>query len=208
MKLQKLFAIPFLVAILVAVACQAQSSDPANAVTDQEAIVYAAILGQYPGLGANSTPLIANDTSTFACNNTSCNGFLMSGCNGLRMSGETESERMAFVKRDLPELDESTITNFITDNQQCTSLPAKIRTSTQYHFLKDTDITKSWQYSQLICFSRVAFNSNHTIALVYLGLVSKTNAKDSKGMYLLLKQSTGHWALSGSSAVWELAPHQ
>jgi hypothetical protein len=182
-----------------------QATLPPAVATEDELAVYAAVLDS-PTLGSTSRPLIADTTSTFACATTICNGFSMGGCNGLRTANETPSERLTIVKRDIPELQADTVSSFEQQNQKCTSVGHDIPTAIGYHLFSDSDIPKEWHYSFLVYFSRVGFNAQHTQALVNVGLMSATNAKESNGEYLILNKKSGKWALSDSSAVWELQP--
>ena len=56
-------------------------------------------------------PIVADRTSTFECGSV-CNGMVMGGCNGLRGKDETPADRLAIVKRDLPELEKTTLIRF------------------------------------------------------------------------------------------------
>lgn len=174
-------------------------------VSNEELLVYAVVLDSSPKLGIASRPLIAGSTSTFSCDETICNGFLIGSCNGLRGKDETPSERMAIVLRDLPELQKETISNFVEQNEKCASITDKIPTSSNYHLFSDRDRPKTWKYSYLVYFSRVAFNPEHTQALLNVGLISATNASDSKGRYIVLKKISGKWVLGEGSAVWQLS---
>lgn len=181
-----------------------QNSAALAVLTSDELAVYAAVLDSSQGLGKGSRVLIADSTSTFACDATICNGFSMGGCNGLRGAGESPAERLAIVKRDLPGLGADTITSFEGSNQQCASIHDRIPTAADYHYLNDPDIPKDWNYAFIVYFSRVGFNAEHTQALVSVSLFSAANAKDSGGKYLILSKIGGKWVPGGASAVWEL----
>jgi hypothetical protein len=194
-------------ALMLLLPAHFHGQSPANStsVSAEELWVYAAVLDSLPTLGTSSRPLIADSTSTFACDEGICNGFMIGSCNGLRSYNETPSERMAVVKRDLPELQMNTITSFVEQNGKCASITGKIPTLSNYHLLSDRDIPKTWKYSYLVYFSRVAFNSEHTQALLNVGLMSATNVSDSKGRYIVLKKISGKWVLGKGSAVWQLS---
>jgi hypothetical protein len=198
------FSINALVLLLPA-QFEGQSSTNSTSVSAEELLVYAAVLDSLPKLGSSSRPLIADKTSTFACDETICNGFTIGSCNGLRGDNETPSERMAVVKHDLPELQLNTISSFIEQNGKCASITGRIPTFSNYHLFSDREIPKSWKYSYIVYFSRVAFNPEHTQALLNVGLMSVTNASDSKGRYVVLKNISGKWVLGEGSAMWQLS---
>jgi hypothetical protein len=184
----------------------AQASANSISVSNEELLIYAMVLDTSPKLGPSSHPLIADSTSTFSCNKTSCNGFLMGRCNGMRGEGETISDRISYVKRDIPELQEKTISSFIEQNQECANINSKIPTVSNYHMFSDPAIPKDWKYSYLVYFSRVGFNPEHTQALLYIGLVSRTNANNSQGSHFILTKLSGKWVLGASSPVWQMSP--
>jgi len=184
----------------------AQSDTDAISVTDEELSIYAMVLDTHPKLGPSSHPLIANSTSTFSCDKEICNGFLIGHCNGMRGEGETVSDRISYVKRDIPELQEKTISNFVIQNQKCARISTKIPTAANYHLFNDPQIPKDWHYSYLVYFSRVGFNPEHTQALLYIGLASATDASNSQGFHFVLTKVTGKWVLGKGSIVWQMAP--
>jgi hypothetical protein len=203
-----LVVLGFLSLVSPSVTVAQQSTAPAAPKPDDELAVYAAVLDSSEKLGPTSRPLIADTTSTFACATTICNGFSMGGCNGLRTANETPSERLATVKRDIPDLQADTVSSFEQQNQKCISVRHDIPTTAGYHLFNDADIPKTWKYSFLVYFSRVGFNPQHTQALVNVGRMSATNAKDSGGEYLILNKKSGKWVLGEGSPVWELEPRQ
>lgn len=184
----------------------AQSLADSTSVSNEELSIYAMVLDTSPKFGPSSRPLIADSTSTFSCNKTSCNGFLIGRCNGMRGEGETISDRMSFVKRDIPELQEKTISSFVEQNQKCANINSKIPTTSNYHMFSDPEIPKEWKYSYLVYFSRVGFNPEHTQALLYVGLASATDAKNSHGYHFILTKLSGKWALGEGSSVWQMSP--
>jgi hypothetical protein len=184
----------------------AQSSANSTSVSKEELSIYAVVLDTSPNLGPSSRPFIADSTSTFSCDKTSCNGFLLGSCNGMRSEGESISLRMSYVKRDIPVLQESTISSFIEQNQKCAKIDSKIPTASNYHLFSDPAIPKEWKYSYLVYFSRVGFNSDHTQALLYVGLVSATDPKNSLGRHFILTKIAGKWMLGEGSSIWQMAP--
>lgn len=183
---------------------QIQATASSGTLSSDELAVYAAILDSSPKLGKSSRALVADTTSTFACNESICNGLSVGGCNGLRGQGESPSERMAVVERDLNGLQSTTIASFGEVNQKCVSIHDKIPAISKYYLFNESDIPKDWKYSFLVYFSRVGFNPEHTQALVNVGLFSATNANDSEGLYLILNKANEKWILGDSSAVWKL----
>lgn len=190
--------------VLFPALAQGQSLSPSETLSSDELAVYAAILDSSPKLGKSSRALIADTTSTFGCDDSACNGLSIAGCNGLRDQGESPSDRMTVVQRDLQELQTATIMSFEEANQKCVSINTSIPASAKYHLFNDPDIPKDWKYSFLVYFSRVGFNSEHTQALINVGLFSATNGNESEGQYLLLTKKDGKWTFDGSSAVWKL----
>jgi len=183
----------------------AQSSKEPAQLTSDELGIYVAFLDSYTKLGRDSRPLIANSTATLACDKSSCDGFLMGSCNGLRTEGETPSEGMRIVKRDLDKLQPGTIDSFLKLNQNCVPIHDKIPASVRYYLFSDPEIPKDWKYTFLVYFSRVGFNTERTQALIYVGLASSSDARDSGGNCFLFSKVGEKWLLGGISAVWALA---
>jgi hypothetical protein len=201
-----------LIAGTVALVClstlHARAQAPSQEANSDELAVYAAVLDSSPKFGRSGHLLIADKTSTFACDVSDTNGLSIGGCNGLRGSRETPADRMSIVLRDLPTLQKSTVEEFEHANQQYVTLHHKLPSQSDYYFFNDPGIPKSWKYSFLVYFSRVGFNPEHTQALVNVGLFSAADANQSEGYYLVLYKSDGKWILGGTSAVWKLTPNE
>jgi hypothetical protein len=191
-------------AILVVCALESQGQSGITSVTPDETAIYAAILDSPDLRESMSRPLIADKTSTFACDTSICNGMSIGGCNGLRGMNETLAARMAIVRRDLPKVDDSTVAAFERENQKCASIGHNISSHSDYHLFDDSDISKTWKYSTIVYFSRVGFDGGHTRALVNVGLMSADRVELSRGFYVLLENHGGTWAFAGTSAVWAL----
>lgn len=177
---------------------------------DDEYAVYAAVLDAFQKLGKARHPLVADKTSTFSCEGGG-NGFAIGGCNGLRGGDESPTERMAIVKKDLPKLQVSTVSEFKSLNGTCSEIRDSIPSSSKYYLFGPTNgpkLPKDWEHADFVYLSRVAFNPAHTQALVNVGFMSGTNAEDSEGAYYLLRNNGGKWIIDGSSAVWQLTPPQ
>jgi hypothetical protein len=199
------FAVCVLGFISVA-AVPAQQVSPANAGQSDAINVYAAFLNTYPGLGQGSRLLIADKTLTFVCGSEGDNGFSMGGCNGLRSNDESPSDRMAIVKRDLPELNASTVLAFVSLNEHSVTIHERIPALPTYYYFSDSDLPKGWKYTHLVYFSSVGFNPEHTQALLNVGIFSATDQRDSKGAYFILTKQSGKWVLGASSAIWQMTP--
>jgi hypothetical protein len=208
MRIQSPLLIIIIAALLLAMPNHlgAQTSSDTTSVTNEELLIYAMVLDTHPNIGPAGRPLIANSTSTFSCDKENCNGFLIGHCNGMRGEGETISDRVSYVKRDIQDLQETTISNFVEQNQKCASISSKIPTATNYHLFNDPQIPKDWHYSYLVYFSRVGFNPEHTQALLYVGFVSATDARKSQGFHFILTKVSGKWVLGEGSSVWQMAP--
>jgi hypothetical protein len=195
----------FVVLTLVGLSCAllAQGSQP---LSQEEYSVLAASIEGFRDTQRASHPFIADRTSTFACG-ANCNGFAMGGCNGLVGSDETPTQRLAIVKRDLPKLEETTISDFRSKNEQCSEVAKKIPTKSPYFLFglgRGEKLPSGWEHPDFFYFSRIAFNREQTQALVNVSFMSGTDAADSGGKYFLFVKKNGKWELSGSSAVWEL----
>src|ERR1017187_4526307 len=62
------------------------------AISSDEYSVYGAAINWFLRTGLASHPVVADHTSTFACD-SGCNGSQTGGCNGLRSKSETPSAR-------------------------------------------------------------------------------------------------------------------
>jgi hypothetical protein len=188
---------------LMLVAAPAQP-DPAQ-LSDDEYAVYAAMLDTFHSARKSSHPVVADRTATFQCH-SKCNGMEIGGCNGLRSEDETPAERLAIVKRDLPQLNRDSSEDFAKKNQACSNVAKKIPTRMKYLLsLHEGDyLPDGWDSPDYFFFSRVGFDAGHTQALVVVGFFSGTDARDSKGKYFLLSKQSGKWMVQGSSFVWQL----
>jgi hypothetical protein len=199
---------------LVPVALFARSDAPqtsataqSSAIAEDEYAVYAAVIDSFQAAKKSSHPIVADRTATFQCQ-AKCNGLEIGGCNGLRHENETPAQRLAIVQRDLPQLNPSAVTDFDRNNQSCATLAKKIPAKTKYLMsLHEGDsLPDDWDSPDYFFFSRVGFNADHTQALVVLGFLSGTQARDSMGKYFLLVKQTGRWHFQGSSLIWQLQP--
>ncbi len=195
-------------ALVLALSCVsvAQQSSAQAPLDSEEYKVMASAIDGYRQARVASHPIVADRTSTFECGSV-CNGMAMGGCNGLRGSEETPADRLAIVKRDLPELEETTLSDFKLKNQHCSEIEKKISTESPY-FLFGADhaekLPSGWERADFFYFSRVAFNAQQTQALVHISFMSGTNGADSGGKYFLFRKQAGRWVAKGSSNVWQL----
>jgi hypothetical protein len=112
--------------------------------SNDEYQVYAAVLESLQRSGKVSHPLIADQTSTFACHGIGiCNGFVMGGCNGLLGPDESPESRMRIVRQDLPTLEAKISSDFITLNQKCSVVHDKIPLSSKYYMFNPSSGPKS-----------------------------------------------------------------
>ncbi len=182
------------------------SAEPTLAAGEYE--VLGAVVDFFRAKDIATHPMIANRTSTFECGSPH-NGMSMGGCNGLQSSGETPQQRMQIVQHDLPQLQQSTLADFMAKNNRTAWIDAKLPTKSQYVMfgLAHADpMPPRWEHPDFFYFSRVGFNSEHTQALVHVSFMSGTNASNSGGKYVLFTKASGQWRRDGSSAVWELVP--
>jgi hypothetical protein len=194
-----------LLALVVSVSCVAFAQQASTEPSPEEYRVLAAAIDGFRSARLASHPIVADHTSTFACS-SGCNGFATGGCNGLRGKDETPSDRLAIVKRDLPQLEQTTISDFKLKNEQCSEIAKRIPTGSPYILfgVSNEKLPSGWEHPDFFYFSRVGFNPQRTQALVHISFMSGTNATTSGGKYFLLLKQNGKWDLKGSSAVWEL----
>jgi hypothetical protein len=200
-------ALPALACLLAFALCGPFAAPQASGIGDDEYAVYAALLDSFQSSRKSSHPIVADQTATFACH-AACNGLTIGGCNGLRQEDETPAQRLAIVRRDIPDLSSATTGDFESKNQSCTPVAPKLPTKVKYimSLHEGDDMPEGWDDPDYFFFSRVAFNADHTQALVVLGFMSGTHAKDSEGKYFLLIKRPGGWALHGTSLIWQLQP--
>jgi hypothetical protein len=175
----------------------------------EEYAVMGSLLDGFQSAGLASHPLVADHTSTFECG-TACNGMAMGGCNGLRGNDETPAQRLDIVKRDLPNLEGSTLKDFESKNQHCSTIANKIASQQPLFLFGESHTEKlppGWEHPDFFYFSRVGFNTQQTQALIHVSFMSGTNGADSGGKYFLLNKQNDKWESTSSSAVWQLIPH-
>src|ERR1035441_2090306 len=108
-----------LIAVLFCTLALGQPPSAASAtLSSDEYSVYAAAINFFLRAGIASHPLVADHTSTFACD-SGCNGSQTGGCNGLRSKSETPSARLSKGQGDFPSLDFSAVRGFLGENQKC-----------------------------------------------------------------------------------------
>src|ERR1017187_9671432 len=135
---------------------------PATLSSDEYS-VYAAAINWFLRAGLGAHPLVADHTSTFACD-SGCNGSQTGGCNGLRSKSETPSDRLAKVQGDLPSLDASAIRDFEAKNQACSEIAPKIPVENKYVLFSPSHLSglpEDWKFQDYFYFSRVGMNSKH-----------------------------------------------
>ncbi|MGB7556448.1 MAG: hypothetical protein WBM04_18925 [Candidatus Korobacteraceae bacterium] len=181
------------------------AEQPYEKLSTEEYAVMGAMLDGFRSSGHALHPIVADYTSTLNCESI-CNGMKIGRCNGLTGNDETPKERLAIVKRDLPNLDQTIISDFESKNRQCSKISEKIPSRSAF-FLFGNDHTEKlpsgWEHADFLYFSRVGFNSQHTQALVNVSFYSGTSAADTGGKYFLLVNENGKWVAKGSSIVWQ-----
>jgi len=182
-----------------------ENSSSQTTVNFDELVVYATILDSMSESNANSHFLIADKTLTFACGEGDGNGLSIAGCNGLRSSTESPIERMAILARDLPNLQKDVLSAFVTANQKYATILHNIPSRSDYFLFNDSAKPKDWTYSFLVYLSRVAFNQEHTEALVNVGVFSYMDSQLSEGHYVVLRKLAGKWKIGETSVVWKLS---
>lgn len=199
---------------LVPVAQFGQSDAPqtsgtahSSAIAEDEYGVYAAVIDSFQAAKKSSHPIVADHTASFQCH-AKCNELEIGGCNGLRHENETPAQRLAIVQRDLPQLNPAAVIDFDKNNQSCSTVSKRIPTKTKYlmSIHEGVSLPDDWDSPDYFFFSRVGFNADHTQALVVVGFLSGTQARDSMGKYFLLVKQAGRWDLQGNSLIWQLQP--
>ena len=167
-----------------------------------------AMLDGFREAGRAPHPIVADYTSTYDCDSI-CNGMKIGRCNGMTGSDESPKERLAIVKRDIPDLTQTTISDFYDKNQHCSKIGNAIPSGSTF-FLFGTDHTEKlpdgWEHADFFYFSRVGFNSSRTQALINVSFYSGTDGTHSGGKYFLLSKENGKWVPKASSIVWQMTP--
>jgi hypothetical protein len=101
-------------------------------------------------------------------------------------------------------LNASTILAFVSQNEHSVTIHERIPALPTYYYFSDPDLPKGWKYTHLVYFSSVGFNTDHTQALLNVGIFSATDQRDSKGAYFILTKQAGKWVLGASSAIWQM----
>jgi hypothetical protein len=195
-----------MLALLLALVSGSQAQQAIAPLEPQEYSVMGVMLDGFQKDGLASHPFVADRTSTFECS-AGCNGLAMAGCNGLRSNGETPKERLAIVKRDLPAVEQTTLSDFEFKNKHCSEIANKIPSRSSYFLFGSDHVEKlpsGWEHPDFFYFSRVGFNEHRTQALVHVSFMSGTNGADSGGKYFLLMKQNGKWEPKASSDVWQL----
>lgn len=165
-----------------------------------------AMLDGFRQSGLASHPIVADYTSTFDCDSI-CNVMKIGRCNGLAGNDEGPNERLAIVKRDMPDVDKVTISDFKAKNQHCSKIDQKISSASPFYLFGNDHTEKlpgGWEHADFFYFSRVGFNAKRTQALVNVSFYSGANGADSGGKYFLLSKENGNWVPKESSIVWQM----
>lgn len=195
----------FSVAVVLWFSSLAFAQTQGDELSAEEYRVLAAAIDTFQNEETASHPLIADHTSTFECG-SSCNGMQIGGCNGLRAKRESPAERLAIVKRDLPDLEKYTVSDFISKNERCSEITKKIPTVSPYFLFGSSATEKPLagsEHPDYFYFSRVAFNQEQTQALVNISFISGTDSGDNRGRYFLFTKKNRKWVPVSSSAVWD-----
>jgi hypothetical protein len=195
----------FSVAVVLWFSCLAFAQTQSDELSAEEYRVLAAAIDTFRNEETASHPLIADHTSTFECG-SSCNDMQIGGCNGLRAKRESPAERLAIVKRDLPDLEKYMVSDFISKNGRCSEITKKIPAASPYFLFGSSTTEKppaGWEHPDYFYFSRVAFNREQTQALVNISFISGSDSGDSRGRYFLFTKKNGKWMPVTSSAVWD-----
>ncbi len=169
-----------------------------------EYAVMAAMLDGFHEAGRASHPIVADYTSTFDCSSI-CNGMKIGGCNGLAGNDETPKQRLTIVKRDVPDRDQTTISDFEKKNRHCSKIAEDIPSRFEFHLFGNDHTQKlpdGWKHADFFYFSRVGFNAKRTQALINVSFMSGADRSSSGGKYFLLRNENGKWIPVESSIVW------
>ena len=195
-------------ALVFLLPCASLAQQTTSNLSPDEYAVMGTMLDGFREAGRASHPIVADYTSTFDCE-LICNGMKVGHCNGLALNDETPGERLTIVKRDMPDVDESTISDFKAKNRHCSQISNKLSSASPY-FLFGRDhaekLPSGWEHADLFYFSRVGFNPQRTQALINVSFYSGTDAANTGGKYFVLTKQNGKWVPKKSSMVWQMTP--
>ncbi|MGB8890030.1 MAG: hypothetical protein WCC87_25125 [Candidatus Korobacteraceae bacterium] len=193
-------------ALALLLCCASYAQRTHKDLSTEESVVMGVMVDGFRDGGRASHPIVADYTSTYDCA-AICNGMKIGRCNGLANNDETPAERLAIVKRDMPDVEQATLSDFEAKNLHCSKIRDKPPSQSPSFLFGEEHAEKlpsGWEHADFFYFSRVGFNAQGTQALINVSFMSGTNSGNSGGKYFLLFKEAGKWVPKESSVVWQM----
>lgn len=197
-----------------------QSASAAPAPTtgqDTYAVYAAAVNGLFDDKALKDRKLlIENKTVSFECGANSCNRLdVGNGCSGMREPKQYPDQVAMQFRQTMTQLEPSTWEDFKKNNEHCSPLQNEFPLKHEYLWMENstkqamigkrpaTDLTEqeqaAWSQYDKVFLSQPGFNSDHTQAVLYLGVACHEQC--SWFGYLLLAKVNGEWTAIGHYTV-------
>ncbi len=182
------------------------TSTSAGQPDSDEIAVMAAVLDDVYARVAVGWVLVCARTATFECNPPAMTGVDVGGCSGMRGAAESPEQRLAMVRRRIPEVSAEIATDLLRKSRGSVVLPDALPVPVQ-QILWAPGMTTDFKFKEdpafAACFSRVGFDSARAKALIYLTMMNWTDRSKSFGQYSYLEKQKGAWVIRENVKVWE-----
>ena len=200
---------PLLLGTLVLPAATTSRDGPGESqVGTEENAIYAAAIEQIYLRGKARRFLISDHTASFRCDGSPRNGLDVGGCSGMRIKEQTPKQALGQLRASLPGMLQSTVNDFELKNQTSFPLKDPLPLRVDHKLFGDGhpgEPPESWGTPDFaIYLSRVGFDREKNQALVYMAIISWTDARLSGGDYLLLSMKEKRWKVIAKKRVWQL----
>lgn len=191
----------------------APAAPATNTSQDTYAVYAAAVNGLFDDKALKDRKLlIENKTVSFECGANSCNRLdVGNGCSGMREPRQYPDQVAMQFRQSMTQLEPSTWDDFKKNNEHCSALQNEFPLKHDYLWMENstrqamigkspaTDLTEqeqaAWSQADKVFLSEPGFNSDHTQALLYLGVACHEQC--SWFGYLLLAKVNGEWTAVG-----------
>ena len=182
----------------------------AQGLDDTERAVIAAALTGTRSIPDSSWILVADHTATFECLASSQDLINIGGCSGMRVQSQTADDVIARLHGAIPAIPIGVLADLKARGNTSVvisgALPLRVRQVIWGPGSGEPIPSDHGNPALAIAVSRVSFDSSRTKAVLYLGAMSWTDARESYGEYIYLVKAHNAWSVAGRMRTWQLAP--
>jgi len=184
----------------------AENSKMDQLIEYEELTVIAAAVEQLHLDGLSRWIIVADHTSSLSCDSGQITGFAMAQCNGMRPLQRDPEKLMEWVRENIRPVTTQLTDRLISVSATNTPITAPLPLSIRQVIWGPTghqSIPEGLGSPDLAVYpSRVAFDDDMRVALVYVGAINWRDASKSLGGYVYLERIEDSWTVKNHVVVW------